>query len=84
MVTHLPPSNNCINKAWWYVPIISALRRLRQEDHEFQTRKFKSSLRHTVRSCLNTYIHKYSHKKNEWKLYSTHVHTIALLEKLDL
>jgi hypothetical protein len=30
--------------AWWHTPIILALRRLRQEDHEFQT-----SLGHIMR-----------------------------------
>jgi hypothetical protein len=32
--------------AWWFMPVISALRRLRQEDHEF-----KASLGYTVRTC---------------------------------
>jgi hypothetical protein len=25
-----------LNWAWWYIPVISAFRRLRQEDHEFK------------------------------------------------
>jgi hypothetical protein len=32
---------------WWFMPIIPALRRVRQKDH-----KFKASLGHTVRQCF--------------------------------
>jgi hypothetical protein len=33
--------------AWWYTPIIPAFRRLRQEDHEFE-----SSQHYIIRHCL--------------------------------
>jgi hypothetical protein len=33
--------------AWWYMPVIPALRRLKQEDLEFEASLFK-----TVRPCL--------------------------------
>jgi hypothetical protein len=32
-------------KTWWYMPVISTLRRLRQEDH-----KFKANLSYMARS----------------------------------
>jgi hypothetical protein len=32
---------------WWYIPVIPALRRLRQKDHNF-----KASLGQTVKPCL--------------------------------
>jgi uncharacterized Fe-S cluster-containing MiaB family protein len=35
------------SRAWWYMPIIPVLRRLRQVDHKFQ-----ASLGYRVRSCL--------------------------------
>jgi hypothetical protein len=34
---------------WWHTPVILALRRLWQEDHEFDT-----SLGHIVRYCFKT------------------------------
>jgi predicted glycosyl hydrolase (DUF1957 family) len=33
--------------AWWYIPVIPALGRLRQEDHQFEV-----NLGFTVRPCL--------------------------------
>jgi hypothetical protein len=38
-----------VSEAWWYTPVIPALRRLRQKDH-----KFKASLDYTIRPCLQT------------------------------
>jgi hypothetical protein len=32
---------------WWYIPVITVLRRLRQEDHELEV-----SLSYIVRPCL--------------------------------
>jgi hypothetical protein len=37
---------------WWHTLIILALRRLRQEHHEFEVSKFKGSLSYRVRPCL--------------------------------
>jgi hypothetical protein len=34
---------------WWYIPVILAIRRLRQEDY-----KFKASLGYTGRTCVKT------------------------------
>jgi hypothetical protein len=39
--------NNTAGQAWWYIPVILALGRLRQKDH-----KFKTGLGHRVRPCL--------------------------------
>jgi hypothetical protein len=39
---------------WWHVPIIPALMRPRQEDHEFE-----ANMRYMLRTCLK--------RKNEWK-----------------
>jgi hypothetical protein len=36
-----------INWAWWFIPVIPALGRLRWEDHKFET-----SLDYRVRSCV--------------------------------
>jgi hypothetical protein len=36
--------------AWWYTSVILALRKLRQEDQEFET-----SLDYTARTCLKKY-----------------------------
>jgi hypothetical protein len=33
---------------WWHTPVITALRRLRQEDHEFEV-----SLGYVVKCCVN-------------------------------
>jgi hypothetical protein len=40
-----------IGKAWWYMPVILVLGRLRQKDLEFET-----SLGHVVSSRLTWYI----------------------------
>jgi hypothetical protein len=39
--------NENSNKVWWYTPIITTVRRLKQEDCEFE-----ASLGYRVRSCL--------------------------------
>jgi hypothetical protein len=36
-----------MSQAWWHIPVIPVLKRLRQEDHEFET-----SLSYTDRLCL--------------------------------
>jgi hypothetical protein len=42
-----------LSQRWWHMPIIIALRRLMQENHEFET-----SLGYVVRPCLNKQINK--------------------------
>jgi hypothetical protein len=43
-IIHNKQKNNKISQVWWCTPVIPALRRLRQEDGEFQ-----ASLDHRVR-----------------------------------
>jgi hypothetical protein len=43
----MPKRHLRMSQAWWYIPVIPALGRLRQEYHEFET-----SLGYRVRSCL--------------------------------
>jgi hypothetical protein len=39
--------NNASCWAWWYIPVIPALRRLRQEDYEYE-----ASLNYIAKFCL--------------------------------
>jgi hypothetical protein len=36
-----------VKRTWWYMPVISALRRLKEEDNEYE-----ASLYYKVRACL--------------------------------
>jgi hypothetical protein len=63
---------------WWCIPVIPALGRLRQEDHEFEV-----TMGYTVRLCLknskNSSNHHYQRKKSNLNFQ---IYLIYLLENI--
>jgi hypothetical protein len=63
-------NTSCQSQAWWYAPVIPALRKLRQEDLQFKT-----SLGYTARPCL---------KKNQKQNHVVHLKYIQYKIKYNI